>query len=92
MNDQYAKTLQQPFAKMIMAAVAVGQMANDQLQHATTETEANEAALGAWSALNDLFIQLNQQLINVTTGQPCPCAACQRDRAEALAQAEEIFK
>ena len=92
MNDQYAKILQQPFAKMIMAALAVGQMANDQIRHATTETEANEAALGAWSALNDLFMQLNQQLLDITTDRPCQCAKCQSERAEALAQAEEIFK
>lgn len=92
MNAQHAKTLQNPFSKMVIASIAVGKMVNDQLQHATTETEANEAALGAWNALNDLFTQLSQQLTDITTGKPCQCAKCQSERAEAMAQAEEIFK
>ena len=92
MNTQHIKTLQNPFSKMVVASVAVGKLVNDQLQHATTENEANQVALGAWSALNDLFIQLNQQLLDITTGKPCQCASCQSERAEALAQAEEIFK
>lgn len=92
MNDQHAKILQNPFSKMVVASVAVGKLVNDQLQHATTENEANQVALGAWSALNDLFIQLNQQLLDITTDKPCQCAKCQSERAEALAQAEEIFK
>jgi len=91
MNAQHAKTLQAPFNNAVMAAIAISKLTSDQLRHATSEAEANAEAALAWASLNDLMQTIGKQLADIIADRPCQCAKCQRERAEAMAQAEEIF-
>ena len=75
-----------------MAAIAISKLINDQLRHATTEAEANAEATLAWTSLNDILLTVGKQLADIIADRPCQCAKCQSERAEAMAQAEEIFK
>ncbi len=92
MNTQHIKILQAPFNNAALAAIAISKLINDQLRHTTTEAEANAEATLAWATLNDLMQTIGKQLTGITTGKPCQCASCKSERAEAMAQAEEIFK
>lgn len=91
MNAQHVKTLQVPFNKAVMATMAISQLVNDQLRHAATEAEANAEAALAWASLNDILLTIGKQLGDIIGDRPCQCAKCQSERAEALAQAEQIF-
>ena len=81
-----------PFIKMAISAAELLKMTDTAITNCETEDGKKAAAKMSMIALTHLTITLAKLLDDIIADRPCPCAACQRDRAEALAQAEEIFK
>lgn len=80
------------FTQLVAAAIALKQLTDDSLNHAQDVTEANAIATKSLEAAHEIIDQLQIQLAAIITGEPCPCQNCTRERAEAMAQAEAIFK
>lgn len=81
-----------PFIKMAISAAELLKMTDTAIASCETEDGKKAAAKMSMVALTHLTITLAKLLDDIIADRPCQCAACIAERAEALAQAEEIFK
>jgi hypothetical protein len=91
MNPRHAKALLLPFQKLMFGAVGVLAAAENAINLAPSEDEANTVAINLLDKFADLSIEISEQIIAATKGLPCPCESCKAERATAMAQAEAIF-
>lgn len=81
-----------PFIKLAIASSKFLEMTDEAISNCETEAAQKEAAKMSMTGLTQLFISLCQQLDDIIADRPCQCESCIAERADALAQAEEIFK
>lgn len=80
-----------PFIKMAISAAELLKMTDTAIASCETEDGKKAAAKMSMVALTHLTAISAKLLDDIIADRPCQCAECQRDRAEAMAQAESIF-